>query len=58
MIIPKDPIILLSFINTHLRDSFSSLEELCDSLMLNKEDLKQKLNSIDYHYDKNINQFV
>lgn len=58
MTIPKDPIILLSFINTHLRDNFSSLEELCDSFMLNKEELKQNLNSIDYHYDQNTNQFV
>ncbi len=58
MTIPKDPIILLSFINTHLRDNFSSLEELCDSFMINKEELIQKLHSIDYHYNHNTNQFI
>ena len=58
MNIPKDPVILLSFINTHLRDSFSSLEDLCDSFMLNKEELNQKLNSINYQYDQNSNQFI
>ncbi len=30
--LPQDPVILLSYINTRLRDSYSSLEALCDDL--------------------------
>ena len=30
--LPKDPVILLSFVNTKLRDEFASLEELCAAL--------------------------
>ena len=30
--LPKDPAILLSFVNTKLRDEFSSLAELCTAL--------------------------
>ena len=29
---PKDPVILLSFVNTKLRDEFPSLSELCAAL--------------------------
>lgn len=31
MNIPKDPYMLLSFINTKLRDDFDSLDKFCDS---------------------------
>ena len=30
--IPEDPVILLSFVNTKLRDEYPSLDELCASL--------------------------
>lgn len=55
--IPKDPVILLSYINTQLRDNYSSLEELCLSLGLNKEDIVSKLNKINYFYVEEQNQF-
>lgn len=56
--IPRDPVMLLSFVNLKLRDFYSSLEALCEDLDLEQEELKQKLQSIDYHYDKEKNQFV
>ena len=58
MDIPKDPVILLSFINTKLRDFYPSLEELCKSLNLEEKQLTEQLASIDYHYDSNTNQFL
>lgn len=58
MSIPKDPVILLSYINTQLRDFYSSLDDLCASLQINQEQLHQTLNSIDYFYEKKINQFI
>lgn len=56
--IPKDPVMLLSFVNTQLRDYYSSLSKLCEDKQLNQEDLEKKLNLIDYFYDAERNQFV
>ncbi len=58
MNIPKDPVILLSFLNTQLRDHFSSLEELLSAYMLSEEDILSKMNSIQYTYDKDSNRFI
>lgn len=56
--IPKDPAMLLSFLNTQLRDNYPSLEDLCASLDLDQASLIQKLSSIDYAYDSARNQFL
>ncbi len=58
MSIPNDPVILLSFINTKLRDFYPTLEELCKALDLNPTTLADTLKSIDYFYDANANQFI
>lgn len=55
--IPNDPVMLLSYINTQLRDHYPSLEELCASLDLDQAAITQKLGSIDYYYSKSQNQF-
>ena len=56
--IPKDPVMLLSFINLKLRDYYSSLEQACDELELDEKEITEKLAGIDYHYDKEKNRFV
>lgn len=56
--IPKDPVMLLSFVNLKLRDFYPSLEMLCDELGADRQELTEKLASIDYHYDEEKNQFV
>lgn len=56
--IPKDPVILLSYLNTQLRDYFPSLEELCKSRNLNRAEVEQKMQSLDYYYDSEKNKFV
>lgn len=56
--LPKDPVMLLSFINTKLRDFYSSLDLLCDDLELDKNQLTSKLSAIGYTYDKKLNRFV
>lgn len=56
--IPKDPVILLSYINTQLRDFYPSLEELGKSLNLSIPELTDTLSSIDYFYDATKNQFI
>lgn len=55
--IPQDPVMLLSYINMKLRDQYSSLEDLCDDLDLSSEEIIKKLESIDYRYDIEKNQF-
>lgn len=57
MNIPKDPAILLSYINTQLRDNYPSFEELCKSLCLDEKEITGKLESIGYLYDKEKNKF-
>ncbi len=56
--LPKDPVMLLSFTNTQLRDNFSNLEEFCKAYIVNQDDIVTTLRNIDYEYDKNVNQFV
>ncbi|MBR6526609.1 MAG: DUF4250 domain-containing protein [Lachnospiraceae bacterium] len=55
---PKDPAMLLSFINLKLRDYYSSLEALCEDLQVEKKDICDQLALIDYEYDTQKNQFV
>lgn len=58
MSLPKDPVILLSYINTQLRDSYASLDDLCHSLNLDRETLEQTMKKICYEYESGNNQFV
>ncbi len=55
--IPSDPIILLSFINMKLRDEFPSLDELCESLDIDENDLKARLSAAGFEYIPSVNQF-
>ena len=57
LMIPKDPVMLLSYINTQLRDFYDSYEDLCKSLDLDQNEVKQKLSMIGYEYDESLNQF-
>jgi len=56
--IPRDPVMLLSFVNLKLRDYYSGLDRLCEELGIDKEELVAKLETIDYRYDSAINQFI
>ena len=56
--IPKDPVMLLSFINMKLRDFYPSLDELCADLNLNVNEVSEKLESAGFNYDEKLNRFV
>lgn len=56
--IPNDPAILLSFVNTKLRDFYNSFDEMCDDMELDKHVIEEKLAIIDYKYDCTRNQFI
>ncbi|EHL13598.1 hypothetical protein HMPREF9624_02077 [Oribacterium asaccharolyticum ACB7] len=57
MSLPKDPMILLSFVNTKLRDEFTDLEEFCKEEDISIESLKEQLESIGFQYNETIRQF-
>ena len=57
MQIPNDPAILLSYINTQLRDFYPSLEEFCRSNDLDAQAITDKLAAIGYAYDEAQNRF-
>ena len=56
--IPKDPVMLLSYVNTLLRDNYSSLADFAASNGLNETELTEKLAAIGYIYDAAQNRFV
>lgn len=56
--LPKDSVMLLSYINTQLRDFYPNLDELCKTLDVDKDELENKLEAIDYRYNAEMNKFV
>lgn len=58
MKLPKDPILLLSAVNTKLRDHYQSLDALCEDMQVDKEEIINVLKGIDYEYDESRHQFI
>lgn len=56
--IPRDPVMLLSFVNLKLRDYYSNLEAMCEDMDVDPDEIEKKLAAIDYRYDEERNQFV
>ncbi|MBQ2474603.1 MAG: DUF4250 domain-containing protein [Ruminococcus sp.] len=56
--IPNDPMILLSYINTKLRDDYPTLDALCDDMQADRTEIEAKLKAIDYTYNAELNRFV
>lgn len=57
MSLPQDPVMLLSVVNTKLRDIYPNLEELAAAEGTTTEEITKKLSQINYAYDENRNQF-
>jgi hypothetical protein len=57
MNLPNDPVILLSVVNTKLRDQYKNLFELCDDYDIEESELTNKLEAIGYNYNEKQNQF-
>ncbi|MCI8559782.1 MAG: DUF4250 domain-containing protein [Dorea sp.] len=58
MDLPKDPVLLLSVVNTELRDYYPSLDAFCEDKQVGKDLIIAMLKSIDYEYNSLKNQFV
>ena len=56
--LPKDPVILLSFTNTQLRDTFESLSAFCINFQIEETELCSRLAALNYEYDAKTNQFI
>ena len=57
MNLPKDPVMLLSVVNTQLRDKYSNLDLLCEAHEISRMELEKKLAKINYVYNQQQNQF-
>ena len=55
--IPQDPVILFSYINTMLRDKYPSLEEFCKASGEEEEEIIHRMRAAGFEYDETINQF-
>lgn len=55
--LPQDPMILLSFVNTRLRDEYDDLDALCRDLDLDRAGLEEKLAALGYVYDPGQKRF-
>ena len=57
MELPKDPMMLFSFINMKLRDYYPSLDALCEDMNVSKEDILNRLKEAGFEYNPSQNKF-
>lgn len=55
--IPADPMMLFSFINMKLRDQYPSLDELCEDMGIEKDELLATLANVGFEYSEENNKF-
>lgn len=55
--LPKDPIMLMSFINMKLRDFYPSLDALCEDMGLDRNEIETSLKEAGYEYSRENNRF-
>lgn len=56
--LPKDPMMLLSVVNTKLRDFYPSLDALCEDMEVDRQEIETILQTIRYQYKEDLNRFV
>lgn len=58
MATPTDPVMLMSYLNMKLRDgAYDSLEDLCLSLGIDKEETVRRLAAAGFDYIPSVRQF-
>ncbi len=55
--LPQDPAMLLSYINMKLRDSYTSLDEMCDDMQLDRDELISRMAEAGFEYSATHNRF-
>lgn len=56
--LPNDPIMLLSFVNTRMRDEHINLDEFADQFNVNRSEIEEKLDKCGYTYNNELNKFI
>ena len=56
--IPRDPAMLLSFVNMKLRDFYGDPDEMCDDLDCDREEILRILSGYGCTYDPKLNRFI
>ena len=56
--LPKDPMMLMSVINMKLRDFYPSIEDLCEDMDIDRQDLESILNKAGFEYSKEQNRYM
>lgn len=56
--LPNDPMMLLSVVNTKLRDFYPSLDALCEDMSVDRARLEADLEKLQYQYQPELNRFV
>ena len=56
--LPKDPLMLLSYVNMKLRDNYGSLDRLCEELDVNEQEITDSLAYVGYHDNNERLHFV
>ena len=57
MELPKDPLMMLSVVNTKLRDCYADLDALCEDMGIDRAALERELAAAGFEYMPEINQF-
>ncbi len=56
--LPNDPMMLLSFVNTRLRDEGISLSDFAKEFQVEQSIIEEKLDKIGYSYNNDLRKFV
>lgn len=54
---PNDPVMLMSYVNTKLRDYYSSLDALCEDMNVDRDILETRLSEAGFEYNPQTNRF-
>lgn len=54
---PKDPAMLMSWTNLKLRDFYGTLDDLCDELEIDRNEIEKILNEAGFEYNQGLNRF-
>ena len=54
---PKEPAILLSWVNMKLRDFYGSLDQMCEDLDIDRKAIEDRLNEAGFEYNAELNKF-
>lgn len=54
---PKDPMVLMGFINMKLRDFYPDLDALCEDMQVDRKELEKRLAEVGFEYNPSANKF-